>query len=210
MKSYLTVSGEACGEYTEKRSRFIATLRRCENEEQAAAFLAEMRSKYWDARHNVFACVLNENSLKRFSDDGEPHGTAGKPVLDVIEGAGLADTAVVVTRYFGGVLLGTGGLVRAYSAAAKAAVEKAEKVLMTPCTVYSTVCTYADHTRIVNLIEKHGGAVQNTDFGAEIKLEYYFKQESAEGYLRDLSETFSARLSAEALCEKMLPMKTEG
>lgn len=207
MKSYLTVSGESCGEYTEKRSRFIATLRRCENEKQATDFLAEMCSKYWDARHNVSAFVLNENSIKRFSDDGEPHGTAGKPVLEVIEGAGLTDTAVVVTRYFGGVLLGTGGLVRAYSAAAKAAVDAAEKVMMTPCAVYYTVCPYSDHARIINLIERRGGTVQNTDFGAEIKLEYYFKTEDSAGFLSDLSETFSARLAAETVCEKMLPMK---
>lgn len=208
MKSYLTVSGEACGEYAEKRSRFIATLRHCETEEQAADFLTEMRSKYWDARHNVYSYVLKENSLKRFSDDGEPHGTAGKPVLDVIEGAGLTDTAVVVTRYFGGVLLGTGGLVRAYSAAAKAAVGAAQKVLMTPCTEFVTVCPYTDHARLSNLIERCGGTVSDTDFGVQVTLNYYFKSELADGYLKQLSETFSARITAEISAEKMLPVKT--
>ena len=112
---YSTVFSETKTEYVEKRSRFIATLRHCETEEEANAFLEEMRSKYWDARHNCFAYSVNEGKLRRFSDDGEPHGTAGKPMLDVITGSGITNIAVVVTRYFGGVLLGTGGLVRAYS-----------------------------------------------------------------------------------------------
>lgn len=132
MESYITVSGESVGEYSEKRSRFIATLRHTETEEQAAAFLAEMRSKYWDARHNCYAYSMSGGTLKRFSDDGEPHGTAGKPILDIIDGSGLTDIMIVVTRYFGGVLLGTGGLVRAYSAAAREAVANANRVKMTP------------------------------------------------------------------------------
>ncbi len=102
------------GELVEKKSRFIATVRPVSNEEEALAFIEEMRKQYWDARHNCFAYVIGErNELARFSDDGEPGGTAGKPMLDVLLGEGLHNTAVVVTRYFGGTLLGTGGLVRA-------------------------------------------------------------------------------------------------
>ena len=106
------------GEIVEKKSRFIATVRPVASEEEALAFIEEMKKKYWDARHNCSAFVIGRNQeLMRFSDDGEPPGTAGKPMLDVLLGAGLHNTAVVVTRYFGGTLLGTGGLVRAYSGA---------------------------------------------------------------------------------------------
>lgn len=116
------------GEIIEKKSRFIATVRPVSNEEEALAFIEEMRKKYWDARHNCFAYVIGErNELARFSDDGEPGGTAGKPMLDVLSGEGLHNVAVVVTRYFGGTLLGTGGLVRAYSGAVKAGL--AESVI---------------------------------------------------------------------------------
>lgn len=112
------------GEYIEKKSRFIATVRSVENEEEATAFVNEMKKKYWDARHNCMAYVLGENrEIMRFSDDGEPSGTAGKPILDVILGNNIINAAIVVTRYFGGVLLGTGGLVRAYQKASLEALE---------------------------------------------------------------------------------------
>lgn len=118
------------GEITEKKSRFIATVRPVSCEEQALEFISDMKKKYWDARHNCFAYVIGErHELARFSDDGEPGGTAGKPMLDVLLGEDLHNVAVVVTRYFGGTLLGTGGLVRAYSGAVKAGL--AESVVIT-------------------------------------------------------------------------------
>lgn len=108
------------GEYVEKKSRFIATLKKCGSEEEAARFIEEIKKKYWDARHNCSAFVIGgPGGTARCSDDGEPSGTAGRPMLEVLTGEGLVDTAVVVTRYFGGVLLGTGGLVRAYTQAVK-------------------------------------------------------------------------------------------
>ena len=108
------------GEYVEKKSRIIATLRKCGSEEEAVRFVEEMKKKYWDARHNCHAFVIgSKGELTRCSDDGEPSGTAGRPMLEVLTGAELRDAAVVVTRYFGGVLLGTGGLVRAYTQAVK-------------------------------------------------------------------------------------------
>ena len=117
-EQYQTVFEGGTGEITEKKSRFIATIRPVETEEEALAFIDEMRKKYWDARHNCSAYVLGERQeIRRCSDDGEPSQTAGKPMMDVLTGAGLTNTAVVVTRYFGGTLLGTGGLVRAYSGA---------------------------------------------------------------------------------------------
>lgn len=204
MESYITVSGESVGEYSEKRSRFIATLRHTETEEQAAAFLAEMRSKYWDARHNCYAYSLSHGALKRFSDDGEPHGTAGKPILDIVDGSGLTDITVVVTRYFGGVLLGTGGLVRAYSAAAREAVAAAERVKMTPCTVYKARCGYSELERLTKLINDCGGRVENTVYGADVELEFHLEDLACGGFLLKLKEMFAARISAEETAKKML------
>jgi uncharacterized YigZ family protein len=112
------------GEIVEKKSRFIATIRPVSSEEEATAFIAEMKKKYWDARHNCSAFVIGErNELSRCSDDGEPPQTAGRPMLDILLGEDIHDAAVVVTRYFGGVLLGTGGLVRAYQGAVRAGLE---------------------------------------------------------------------------------------
>lgn len=116
--SYRVLIEGGQGEYEEKKSRFIATVRKCESEADATAFIEEMKKKYWDARHNCSAyCIGPRGELTRCSDDGEPGGTAGRPMLEVLTGEGIRNVAVVVTRYFGGVLLGTGGLVRAYTRA---------------------------------------------------------------------------------------------
>lgn len=131
-EQYQTVHEGGIGEIVEKKSRFIATVRPVETEEEALAFIEEMKKKYWDARHNCFAYVLGERQeIMRFSDDGEPSQTAGKPMMDVLTGAGLTNTAVVVTRYFGGTLLGTGGLVRAYSAAVQEGLKNSR--IITKC-----------------------------------------------------------------------------
>lgn len=198
MNRYLTVFSESVAEFSEKRSRFIATLRHCETEEQATAFIEEMRSKYWDARHNVFAYSVEKGRLSRFSDDGEPHGTAGKPVLDVINGANITDVAIVVTRYFGGVLLGTGGLVRAYSKTAKDAVSGAEIFEMIPCECFETQCEYTDHGRLENLILSCNGTVEDTQFSDTVSIRYSLRQEDCDLFLKKLSEAFSARLKAES------------
>ncbi|MCD8364059.1 MAG: YigZ family protein [Lachnospiraceae bacterium] len=128
-EQYQTIYEGGVGEITEKKSRFIATVRPVKTEEEALAFIEEMRKKYWDARHNGWASVLGvgEETL-RSSDDGEPSQTAGKPMLDVLVGEGLTNVALVVTRYFGGVLLGTGGLVRAYQAAARAGLDSSVRI----------------------------------------------------------------------------------
>lgn len=205
MEKYVTVLGEAVAEYTEKRSKFIATVRHCETEEEALEFLDEMRTRYWDARHNVFAYSIKGQG--RFSDDGEPHGTAGKPVFDVINGEGVTDLAVVVTRYFGGVLLGTGGLVRAYSKSAKDALENAKKAEMIPCMVFETVCEYTDHGKLLNLIEAQGGIIEQSNFTDKVVLRYSLCDGDTDPYMKKLSETFSARLKAEEIGRKTVPFE---
>ena len=130
MEDYRTIRGTAIGEYEEKKSRFIAQLSFADSEEKAVAFLEQVRAANRTARHNVYAYRLREGSRERYSDDGEPAKTAGTPALEVLQHSGLTDLVVVITRYFGGVLLGTGGLVRAYTAAAGGALQNAELVSM--------------------------------------------------------------------------------
>lgn len=207
MNTYLTVFQQTEFEYTEKRSRFIATLRHCETEEQATAFIEEMRSKYWDARHNVYAYFLRNGDLCRFSDDGEPHGTAGKPMLDVIKGSGITDIAVVVTRYFGGVLLGTGGLVRAYSKSVQEVLQKCEVFEVVPCKVFEICCDYTDHAKLVNLISSFEGVIENTEFTDKVKLLFSLKSEFVSDFHKKLSEKFKARLKTEEKGQKNTSFK---
>ena len=207
MESYLTVLGENTSEYVEKRSRFIATLRHCETEQEATDFINEMRSKYWDARHNVFAYSVADGSLCRFSDDGEPHGTAGKPMLDVILGSQIKNIAVVVTRYFGGVLLGTGGLVRAYSKSVQDVLQKSEVFVMLPCTACEIECNYSDHAKLLNLMENFEANITNTDFTDKIKIEFSLKSERVEDFSKKLCEAFSATLKLEEIGTKLTPFK---
>ena len=207
MESFLTVLSNSAGEYTEKRSKFLAVLKPCETEEEAAAFLAEVRAGHHEARHHCYAYCVAGGTVKRFSDDGEPHGTAGKPILEVLEGAQLCNAILVVTRYFGGVLLGTGGLVRAYTEAAKEAVAAASIVKMTPCAVFRTVCPYSDVDRLTQLLQNNGCEIENTDYAEQVTVQYHLEVSLAEGFQNCLREAFSARLVAEPLKEKMLPVK---
>ncbi len=178
------------GELVEKKSRFIATVSPVESEEEAFAFIEKIKKKYWDARHNCFAFVIGEHQeLMRFSDDGEPQGTAGKPMLDVLLGEELHNTAVVVTRYFGGTLLGTGGLVRAYSGAVQEGLK--HSVITEKC-------------RGIRL-------AIGTDYNGIGKIQYLLGQRS----IRILSSEYTDRVALEVLVpldekEELLAALTEG
>ena len=169
--------------------------------------MEEMRSKYWDARHNCFAYSVCEGKLCRFSDDGEPHGTAGKPMLDVIIGSGITNIAVVVTRYFGGVLLGTGGLVRAYSKSVQDCLAAAEVFKMVPSALLSITCDYTDHGKLVNLINSVDGVIEDTQFTDKVTIQFSLKREEIESFDKKLIETFSARLKFDIIQEKLTPFK---
>lgn len=198
MKEYTTVQSPAFGEYEEKHSRFLARLVRCESAEQASEIMRALRQEYWDARHNVYAYILKDGS-SRFSDDSEPHGTAGKPVFDVLSGSGMSDVLLSVTRYFGGILLGTGGLVRAYSSAARAALDAAEPVMMCPCCVYELECPYSEHTRLSRLIDECGGEIEAIDYAEAVRVNAAFKLSDKDDFLAKLCDTFSARLTAKEI-----------
>ncbi len=145
---YKTVKEQSQSLLIEKKSKFIANVKPVNNEEEALEFLARMRSEYSDATHNVYAYVIDENNIFRYSDDGEPSGTAGMPVLDAIRKAGIVDVIVVVTRYFGGTLLGTGGLVHTYGASAKQGLIKSGIVTRQLCDILSVKVDYTLHGKI--------------------------------------------------------------
>lgn len=153
-EEYYTVAGKAEGELVEKRSKFIATVLPVHSQEEAMGYIDALRSKYWDARHNVYAYTLLDGQIKRYSDDGEPSGTAGVPVLNVIEKLELKNTLVVVTRYFGGILLGTGGLVRAYSQSAKIGIENAGVVKRCLCDILNIKVDYTLLGKVQKFLEQ--------------------------------------------------------
>lgn len=191
--SYITVRQAADAEFEEKKSLFIGHARPVTTEEEALAFLSEMRSTYADATHNVYAYVLRENSTARYSDDREPQGTAGMPVLDVLRKAGIVDAAIVVTRYFGGTLLGTGGLVHAYTRAARMAVEAAEIVTRARLAILSVTVNYSDYQKILPLIEAGHIRVDDSEFAGNVTLTLALRWEDADGFMKRLSDVCNGR-----------------
>lgn len=183
---YRTVRGAASAEFVEKRSRFIGYISPASTQEKAAQFIDSIRSKHWDATHNVPAYILREGNICRFSDDGEPQGTAGMPALNVLQKEGLTDCALVVTRYFGGILLGGGGLVRAYSHAAKLAVDAGGIVTRALCSLVRVRCDYNFYGRLASLIPEQGGIIENTAFEDAVTVDFRIPQELEPGFEKKL------------------------
>ncbi len=203
--SYLTIKQAATSEYIEKRSKFLGVCFPCKTENEALSHIESIKAQYWDARHSCYAFVVDEGRTARFSDDGEPHGTAGKPILEVINAKKLVNVLVVVTRYFGGVLLGTGGLVRAYTTATKDALENATAVEMTPCTIFKIVCDYSDHSNLLRLIEMGSANLQSTDFAEKVTLTIALKDCDIKNFQKNLTETFAGRLRMSQIAKTVLP-----
>ena len=194
MEGYKTIKSECSAEIEVKKSRFIATVFPCKTEAQAQEFLNRMRKKYWDARHNVYAFSLRENKSRRFSDDGEPHSTAGLPVMEVINHSEITDIAVVVTRYFGGILLGTGGLVRAYSEAARAVLQAAEVEEILAAKQFKIECEYADYDILNKLLEGYKVKVMSTDFADKISVSLGVVAEQFDGLYQKCTDTFCGKM----------------
>ncbi|MDD6401629.1 MAG: YigZ family protein [Lachnospiraceae bacterium] len=169
MESYINLVKGAEDEIIEKKSRFIGQIMPVTSEEEAYAFIDSIKKKHYDARHNCFAFSIGgENPLQRFSDDGEPQGTAGKPILEVINGSGIHNICIVVTRYFGGTLLGTGGLVRAYTDASKAAIQKCETKLMQKIIPTKITANYTDMGKIQYILNNNDVNIVDTVFTDEV------------------------------------------
>ena len=172
---YLTVKNETTAEYEEKRSRFIGHVRPVKTVEQAEEFIREIRAKHYAARHNVYAYLLSGGYAK-YSDDGEPQGSAGVPVLECIKKAGVTDLCVVVTRYFGGILLGTGGLVRAYTKTAAAALEAAGVAVLEAFSELYFECPYPDYQRVLYELAGFGAIIDGTEYAECVKIRFAVKK----------------------------------
>lgn len=190
MDEYLIPTGYGEDEFIEKKSRFIGRIWLAESEEEALSRIQEMKKQHYDATHNCWAYIIKDGAV-RFSDDGEPGGTAGMPMLQVLQREGLNNVVCVVTRYFGGILLGAGGLVRAYTKGAKIAVDAAGKSMKRVWTVLYVPCPYTFYERVKLETEAYGGIIRNTEFGAEVELEILFPEANATGFLEKLTDMTS-------------------
>lgn len=191
------------GEIMEKKSRFIADVRKVESEEEATAFIEEIKKKYWDARHHCSAFVIGQKGqLTRCSDDGEPSGTAGRPMLEVLLGEGICDIAVVVTRYFGGVLLGTGGLVRAYSTAVKEGLKNCVTGYRRLGTEIEMQTDYTGLGKLQYLLASRQISPIGEEYGADVKLRLLIPAEEAEDLRAELTDALNGRIGWEKLEER--------
>lgn len=200
LQSYRVLLEGGEGEIVEKKSRFIATIRRVETEEEAIAFIEEMKKKYWDARHNCSAFVIGtRGELTRCSDDGEPSGTAGRPMLEVLLGEGIRNIAVVVTRYFGGVLLGTGGLVRAYTQAVKEGLLNCSVGTMVHGYEVLLNTDYNGIGKVLYLLGQYGLEPTDSDYGVDVTLQLRIADTQAERLKKELIEATSGKIGWEVL-----------
>ena len=167
-EAYFVPSAEGESEFTEKRSRFIGHVKRVESETEARAYIEEIKKRHYDARHNCWCYIIHEGGVVRYGDDGEPQGTAGQPMLNVLRREGVEDAACVVTRYFGGVLLGAGGLTRAYGKSAKDALIAAGKARMARWTRLRVSVPYPLLERFTRLVDANGGITEDSGYGAEV------------------------------------------
>ena len=202
MNTYKTVRQFASDELIEKRSRFIGYCKPVSTQDEAIAFINEIKTKHWDARHNVYAYVIKDEGVSRYSDDNEPQGTAGIPVLDAIRKRDITDCVVVVTRYFGGVLLGAGGLVRAYSAAAKLAIDAAEEREMEMCSVCALKCSYTMYGKIPALIAKFDGGIDHSDFADDVSITFHLPEDNLVAFNKSLSEESSGKYEAQEISKQ--------
>lgn len=194
---YIKLIQGAQAEIVEKKSRFIAQIAPVETEEEAYAFIEKVKKKHYNARHNCFAfSVGNEMPLMRFSDDGEPQGTAGKPMLELIQNIGIHDICMVVTRYFGGTLLGTGGLVRAYTQAAKEALSECQTKNMQQLLPVIIRTNYTDMGKIQYILNTHKLDV-STDFTEDVVFSVHIPVADAKPVLKEITEATGARAQIE-------------
>jgi len=192
-ENYTTVKDEAHVEFEEKRSLFIGHAIHVESEEEAQSFIKNIKREYSDATHNVWAYLMKGGVVARYSDDGEPQGTAGVPTLEAIRKSGVTDVCVVITRYFGGILLGAGGLVRAYSHSAAIALEGAGIITYEPYSEIELRCGYSEYQKYNNILSNEGAVVDETDFGADVLVRFAVKRDKADALILKITEVGGGR-----------------
>ena len=186
---YTTVRTEAHVEFEEKRSLFIGHATHVDSEEEAQAFIKQLKKEYSDATHNCYAYLLKGGIIARYSDDGEPQGTAGVPMLETIRKSGVDDVCVVVTRYFGGILLGAGGLVRAYSHSTAIAIEGAEIITYEPYLIYELRSGYSEYQKYINILTNYGVIIDDTVFEADVCVRFAVKRDRVKSLIDKILET---------------------
>ncbi len=192
--SYLSLNAFGEGRYEEKKSEFLAFASPVTTEKEALEFIGDIKRRYPDARHHVYAYQLREDQKSRYTDDGEPSGTAGIPVLDLLRKKNLTDCVIVVVRYFGGTLLGTGGLVHAYTVSAQEAIDNAEIVLWQTVGHIRVSCSYAEYQRLLPLLQEVD--VQESSFTSEVTLSLVMAEETVEGFIKKVTD----KTGGSALC----------
>ena len=205
---YLTLRAAGTSEYIDRKSRFIGHAAPVCTEDEAMAFLREIRTRYWDARHHVYAYVLRSGAV-RYSDDSEPQGTAGLPTLEVLTRSGLTDAVIVTTRYFGGVLLGTGGLTRAYGRAAHDAVSAAGTVRMQVCRSGTVVCSYAQYGAVGRALTAAGAAMDDTGFGQDVTVRFHAAPARLPALIRALADATAGSAVPEWTGEAFFPTEND-
>ncbi|MDR1410178.1 MAG: IMPACT family protein [Oscillospiraceae bacterium] len=203
MNAYKTLAKSVCAEYLLKRSRFLCYTKPVSNEESAAAFVKEISAKHWDARHNVWAYTLREGQRARYSDGGEPQGTAGLPVLEALRSRGVTDAVVVVARYFGGILLGASGLTRAYAHSAGLGMEESGIMLMQPCVCLRLTLTYPQYAHFERILENLGGVAADTSFAENVTVTFDLPDAAQDKLLQALAE-FAAGAKPEMLGSRFM------
>lgn len=201
---YKTISQRSETLLVEKKSKFITNAAPAETEAEALAFLNEIRSKYPDATHNVYAYVIDENNIFRYSDDGEPSGTAGMPVLDAIRKADIVDAAVVVTRYFGGTLLGTGGLVHAYGSSASGGLKNSGIIIREKCDIVSVRADYTLAGRIQHKMSVDGYAVLDTEYGSDVTFKICSSMEDTEKLIAEITDITNGKAACRVADNKYI------
>lgn len=208
IEKYLSVSGECVTQKIIEKSRFITTSRHVAGEDEARSFIAEITKKYSDATHNCFAYISdNLGNFPRFSDDGEPQGTAGMPMLEVIKNKGLFEVAAVVTRYFGGIKLGAGGLVRAYSGSVAENLEAAQKVLYETCSESKIITDYSSVDTATRFFNENGADVIDTEYANEVVFTIAIKKSEEEKFNSALINRLNGRVQIKKVREYFFPFK---
>lgn len=206
MSQYKTIFEEVHKEIIEKKSRFIANVKPVKSEEEALEFISSIKSKYWDATHNVYAYVIGVNTAQRYSDDGEPQGTAGIPTLQAIKNLELLDVVVVITRYFGGILLGTGGLVRAYGKSAKEGLLQAQIVNKKVCKKVLVPMDYTMLGRVQSEIIAQGFIIENIVYQENVIIEALIGENDLEKFKKSLIDIFCGEVNINIIGNRVVTL----
>jgi len=209
MKPFNIPSGYGESELTEKRSRFIGRLWQISSEEEAKELIRKTEKQFHDARHTCWCYCLKEGAIERYSDDGEPQGTAGQPMLEMFRKRGIQNYCCTVTRYFGGILLGTGGLVRAYTGTAALALEQAGISEVRLWRIIETECAYNLLERVRIIVSNNGGIIQDTDYGTAILISALLPAENAESFCNQITDLSSGTAFCMDAGEKMMAARIQ-